>query len=47
MFNSVVMVAFQIIFCIEMYVNDAFLFLKIIFDIAHQNNLKYTNQINF
>jgi len=32
-FDSVVAVAFQITFRAEMYANDVFLFLKIIFDI--------------
>jgi hypothetical protein len=34
MFGGVVAVTFQIIFCAEMYVNDVFLFLKIIFEIS-------------
>jgi hypothetical protein len=33
-FGSVVAVAFQIIFYVEMHVNDFFYFLKIIFDIS-------------
>jgi len=28
MFDSVIAVAFQIIFCVEMHVNDVFLFFK-------------------
>jgi hypothetical protein len=32
-FESVVAVAFQITFCVEMHANDFFYFLKIIFDI--------------
>ena len=34
MFDSVIAVAFQITFRVEMHVNDFFYFLKIIFDIS-------------
>jgi hypothetical protein len=34
MFGSVIIIAFQIIFYIEMHINDFFYFLKIIFDIS-------------
>ena len=34
MFGSVIAVAFQITFRVEMHVNDFFYFLKIIFDIS-------------
>jgi hypothetical protein len=34
MFESVVAVAFQSVFYLEMYQNNIFLFLKIIFDIS-------------
>jgi len=40
MLGSVVEVAFQITFCAEMYVNDAFYFLKIIFDISTSKRFK-------
>jgi len=42
MLNSVVVVAFQITFCAEMYTNDIFLFfLKLFLTSAHQNNSKH------
>ena len=34
MFRSVIIIAFRIIFCTEMHINDFFYFLKIIFDIS-------------
>jgi hypothetical protein len=39
-FGSVVVVAFQIIFCAEIYVNDFFYFLKIIFNISTSKQSK-------
>jgi hypothetical protein len=46
--DSVVVVAFQITFCAEMYTNDIFLFfLKSFLTSAHQNNSKRTNHIKF
>jgi len=47
LFSSVVTVAFQITFRAEIYINNFFYFLKIIFNIAHQNNSKHTNYIKF
>jgi len=48
MLDSLVAVAFQIIFCAEMHANDFFHFFKKLFLIsAHQNDLKYTNHIKF
>jgi type IV secretory pathway VirB3-like protein len=38
--GSVVDVAFQIIFCVEMHVNNFFYFLKIIFDISTSKRSK-------
>jgi hypothetical protein len=43
----VVAVAFQITFHAEIYANDFFYFLKIIFDIAYQNDPKHSNHIKF
>jgi len=40
MFGSVVAVAFQITFHVEMHVNDFFYFLKIIFDISTSKRSK-------
>ena len=40
MFGSVIVVAFQITFRVEMHVNDFFYFLKIIFDISISNRSK-------
>jgi len=37
MFGSVIVVVFQIAFHVKIYVNDIFLFLKIIFDISTSN----------
>jgi len=39
-FDSMVVVAFQITFCAEMYANDFFYFLKIIFDISTSKQFK-------
>jgi hypothetical protein len=39
-FSSVVTVAFQITFCVEIHVNDFFYFLKIIFDISTSKRSK-------
>jgi hypothetical protein len=39
-FDSVVVVAFQIAFCVEIHVNDFFYFLKIIFDISTSKRFK-------
>jgi len=39
-FDSVVMVAFQIAFCAEIHANDFFYFLKIIFDISTSKRSK-------
>jgi hypothetical protein len=47
-FGSVVTVAFQIAFRVEIHVNDIFLFFKKSFLIsAHQNDPKSTNRIQF
>ena len=40
MFGSVVAVAFQIAFRVEIHANDIFLFLKIIFDISTSKRSK-------
>jgi hypothetical protein len=40
LFYSVIAVAFQIIFCVEMHANDFFYFLKIIFDISTSKRSK-------
>jgi hypothetical protein len=47
MFDSVVAGAFQITFRAKIHANDLFYFLKIIFNIVHQNNSKHTNHIKF
>jgi hypothetical protein len=39
-FGSVVVIAFQIIFYAEIYANDFFYFLKIIFDISTSKQFK-------
>jgi hypothetical protein len=39
-FGSVVAIAFQIIFCVEIHANDFFYFLKIIFDISKSKQFK-------
>jgi len=39
-FGSVVVVAFQIVFCARIHVNDFFYFLKIIFDISTSKRSK-------
>jgi len=39
-FRSVVVVAFQIVFLVEIHVNDFFYFLKIIFDISTSKRSK-------
>ena len=45
MFESVVAVAFQSVFYLEMYQNNIFLFLKIIFDISISKWSKNTKNI--
>ena len=46
--GSMVVVAFQITFCVEMHVNDIFLFFKKLFlTSANQNNPKRINYIKF
>ena len=48
LFGSVVVVAFQSAFRVEMYQNDIFfIFLKLFLRSAHQNNPKYTKKIIF
>jgi len=48
LFGSVVVVAFQSAFRVEMYQNDAFfIFLKLFLRSLHQNNLKYTKKLIF
>jgi hypothetical protein len=48
MFGSVVAVAFQRTFRVEMHQNDFFYFFKKSFLIsAHQNDLKHTKKVNF
>jgi hypothetical protein len=45
LFGSVVVVAFQSAFRVEMYQNDIFfIFLKLFLRSAHQNNPKYTKK---
>jgi hypothetical protein len=47
-FDSVVMVAFQITFRAEIHANDIFLFFKKLFlTSAHQNDPKNTNRTQF
>jgi hypothetical protein len=42
------MVAFQNVFSLEIYQNNMyFIFLKLIFNITHQNNLKLYKKTNF
>jgi len=43
----VVAVAYQNVFHSEMYQNNIFYFLKIIFDIVHQNDLKKQKKKKF
>jgi len=47
MFGSVVAVAFQITFHVEMHANDFFYFLKTFLTSAHQNDPKHTNHFKF
>jgi len=48
MFNSVVAIAFQIIFRAEMHVNNVFfIFLKLFLTSEHQNDPKHTDYIKF
>jgi len=42
----VVAVAYQNVFHSEIYQNNIFYFLKIIFDMVHQNNIKKQKKIN-
>jgi hypothetical protein len=42
-----VMIVFQIIFYIEMHVNNFFIFKKLFLISAHQNDSKHTNHIKF
>jgi hypothetical protein len=44
----VITVAFQNVFCLEIYQNNMyFIFLKLIFNITHQNNLKLYKKLIF
>jgi hypothetical protein len=47
MFGSVVIGAFQIIFCAKIHINNFFIFLKLFWTSAHQNDPKHTNHIKF
>ena len=46
MFGSVIAIAFQITFRVEMHVNDVFfIFFKLFFTSAHQNDPKHIDRI--
>jgi hypothetical protein len=42
MFESVFMIAFQSVFCLEIYQNNFFVSFTLFFISVHQNNLKIT-----